>query len=172
MKKSSLLCLLMLVSSSLFAQQQIHFVNTTSYDIAVSYIATTSISDTDGTGSPQLMSSTGFTIPSGTTYSATHPQLFPYNSFPGAISNWTVAGNGEIPSFEALSEFGGIQKFYFAKISVQDASLPVSDGGSIGQNFGFSQSYINGVYVDFYFTVNYPDPTNNPNWVLYTILAI
>ncbi len=101
MKKSSLLCLLILVSSSLFAQQQIHFVNTTNYDIAVSYIVTTSISDTDGSGSPQLMSTTGFTIPSGTTYSATDPQLFPYNSFPGAISNWTVAGGGTVTSSDA-----------------------------------------------------------------------
>lgn len=143
----------------------------------MSYIVTTSISDTDGTGSPQLMSTTGFTIPSGTTYSAIGsatpiPLRFPFDSFSGDINNWTVPGDGTISSNTAWEIYGSEQKFYYAKISVQDASLPVSDGGSIGQNFGYAQSYINGTYVDFIFTVNYPDPINNPSWIIYTILDI
>lgn len=180
--KKILFFLAFAVSNVLSAQQQeVHFMNLSSYDIFISYIITTTNADTNGSGSPKLTSVTplGITVTSGTTYSAvdstpaTPPASlrFPYQDFTG-ISQWSDTAFGTISSSLAYLLRGTGQKFYFAKISVADPSLPVSDGGNIGQNFGASQSYIPGAYVDFYFSANYPDPIGNPTWVIYTVLAI
>jgi hypothetical protein len=174
--KKAILFFSILISSTLFAQKEVHFYNMSAYDIYISYIFTTTNMDTDGSGSPKLSSVNPVIVTSGTTYSAidastSAPFRFPYNDFSG-ISSWMTSGGGTISSTIAYTVFGSGQKFYFAKVAVDDASLPIADGGNIGQDFGDSQSYIPGTYVDFYFVENYPDPVNNPNWIIYSILAI
>lgn len=177
MKNITLLFIFFVFSGGLFAQQQVNFVNNSAYDIYISYIVTTDNNDTTGNQQPQLMSSGGGIVAAaGDAYSAVDevfstPFKFPYNDFDG-IDQWLVPESGSITSNEAYnSGYSEDHKFYFAKVSVDNDSLPVADGGNIGQNFGDAQSFIPGTYVSFFFSAIYPDPSDS-NWVIYNILAL
>jgi hypothetical protein len=173
--KNIILALALTSFQFLFAQQEVHFINQSGYDVYISYIVTTDNSDRDGTGSPQFMSlnEMGITVEDGTTYSAidestVSPFRFPFNDFEG-IDEWT---DGSVfSSDDAYDNYGISQKFFFAKVVALNTPSLIDDGGSIGQNFGGSSSYINGIYVDFYFSTTYPDP-NDPTWVIYSILML
>lgn len=173
--KNVLLLLALTSFQFLLAQQKVIFNNTSSYDVDVSYIITTLLSDMDGTSSEQLDSdvsgNAALTVLSGTTFQAEesnpiNPNRFPFNEFQG-INSWRY-GSSIISSTVAYMNHGPRQKFYFAKVATKNGPSPVVDGGNIGQNFGASSNYINGTNVDFYFFVNYPDP-NDLTRIEYTI---
>lgn len=165
MKKITLLVILF-CCGNLFAQQKVNFINGSSYDIFVSYIVTKDINDEY----PQLMSNNSIIVPAGTTYSASDastssPYRFPYNDFTG-ITQWLLSGIGHISSSDAYNDYGTTQKFYFAKISNNDNSLPIADGGDIGP----AQSFISGTYVSFQYSEIALDP-QDPTAVIYNIIA-
>lgn len=177
MKKITLILVFLFTVGGIFAQQQVNFVNSSGHDIYISYIVTTDNRDMTGDNHPQLMSAgRGVIVSAGTIYTALEnssisPFKFPYNSFAG-INYWYVSGQAApITSLQAYTIHGEDQKFYFAKVAVSDSSLPIADGGNIGQNFGASQSYIGGTYVSFYFSEIRPDPAE-PSRVIYNILAL
>ncbi len=175
MKTITITLIFLLYVVGMFAQQQVNFVNSSGYDIFISYIVTTTNTDISGDGSPQLMSADGgIVVPSGMSYSAFEtPQnntfSFPYNDFNG-IDQWYVSGSiSPILSNQAYEDYGEHQKFYFAKVTVVGGNF--ADGDNIGQNFGDSQSYIYGSNVSFYFSELRPNPAD-PSWVIYNILAL
>lgn len=165
--KNITLIIILICCGNIFAQQKVNIINGSSYDIFVSYVVTKDLNDEY----PQLMSmDNGIIVPAGTTYSASDagtssPFKFPYNAFTG-ITQWLLSRVGPISSSVAYNFYGTTQKFYFAKISTHDNSLPIADGGDIGP----AQPLLLGTYVNFQYSEIALDPLD-PSAVIYNILA-